>query len=247
MRNTDFKSEIQNPKSKIERERLVNEHAPLVKFIAQRIAMKLPPNVAMDDLISTGVLGLLDAIDKYDPARDVKFSTYAQFRIRGAIMDSLRENDWVPRSVRSKAGEVGSVYESLEKKLGRPATEAEAAKEMGMDIEGFMEMLGEVSCGAMLSIEDLSFTSDDLNLLDIVADPKGADQQAILGSMELKSALGKAIDLLPEKERLVVTLYYYEDLTMKEAGVVLNLTESRVCQLHTQAMLRLRGKMKGKV
>lgn len=209
--------------------------------------MKLPPNVAMDDLISTGVLGLLDAIDKYDTTRDVKFSTYAQFRIKGAMQDSLREMDWVPRSVRSRAGEIGSVYETLEKKLGRPATEAEAAKEMGMNIDEFLEMLGEVSCAAMMSIEDLSSSSDDLSLLDKVADVNGADPQELIGSMEVKLALGKAIDGLPEKERLVVTLYYYEELTMKEAGAVLNLTESRVCQLHAQAMLRLKGKLKGKV
>ncbi len=233
--------------SQEERERLVNEHAPLVKYIAQRLAMKLPPNVAIDDLISTGVLGLLDAIDKYDATRDVKFSTYAQFRIKGAMQDSLREMDWVPRSVRSRASEIGCVYEALEKKLGRPATEAEAAKQMGMKIDDFLEMLGEVSCAAMMSIEDLSSSSDDLSLLDIVADVNGADPQAIVGSMELKLALGKAIDGLPEKERLVVSLYYYEELTMKEAGAVLNLTESRVCQLHTQAMLRLKGKLKGKV
>lgn len=223
------------------------EHAPLVKYIAQRMAVKLPPNVELDDLISTGTLGLLDAVDKYEPGRDVKFSTYAQFRIKGAMLDSLREMDWVPRSVRSRADEIGSVYQALEKRLGRPATEAEAAKEMGMNIDEFMEALGEVGCASMVNMEDLASFSSELNILDILADVNGADPHAILSRRELKQAMGKAIDNLPEKERLMVTLYYYEELTMKEVGAVLDLTESRVCQLHTQAMLRLKGKLKGKV
>lgn len=230
-----------------ERERLILEHAPLVKYIAQRLAVKLPPHVDMNDLINTGVLGLLDAIEKFDPGKGVRFGTYAHFRIRGAMIDSLRETDWVPRSVRSKAQELGNVYENLEKRFGRHATEDEAAMEMGMSIDEFMEMLGEVNCAAMVSIEDLAAGSGGLNLLDIVADGNGDDPQAILGNRELKEALGKAIDNLQEKERLVVTLYYYEELTMKEIGAVLNLTESRVCQLHTQAMLRLKGKLKGRV
>lgn len=240
LRNADYKSEI-------ERERLILEHAPLVKYIAQRLAIKLPPNVELNDLINTGVLGLLDAVDKYDPERGVKFSTYAHFRIKGAMIDSLREMDWVSRSLRSKAEEVGNVYDSLEKRLGRPADEEEAAREMGMGIDDFMEMLGEVNCASMRSLEDISSSSGGLDLLDMVADDSAADPQAVFGSGELKEALGKAIDSLPEKERLVVTLYYYEELTMKEVGAVLNLTESRVCQLHTQAMLRLKGKLKGRV
>lgn len=219
----------------------------MVKYIAQRLAIKLPPNVEMDDLISNGMMGLLDAIEKFDAKKDVKFSTYAQIRVKGAMLDGLREMDWVSRSARAKSDEVERVYTALENKLGRPANEAEVAKEMGLSLDELMTMLGEIGCAAMLSIEDFSAGSDDLNLLDIVADQKGDDAQALLGKKELKEALGKAVDSLSEKERLVVTLYYYEELTMKEVGAVLDLTESRVCQLHTQAMLRLKGKLKGKV
>lgn len=219
----------------------------MVKYIAQRLAIKLPPNIEMDDLISNGMMGLLDAIDKFDAKKDVKFSTYAQIRVKGAMLDGLREMDWVSRSARAKSDEVERVYTALENKLGRPATEAEVAREMGLSVDELMTMLGEIGCAAMLSIEDFSAGSDDLNLLDVVADQKGDDAQAILGKKELKDALGKGIDSLSEKERLVVTLYYYEELTMKEVGAALNITESRVCQLHTQAMLRLKGKLKGKV
>lgn len=229
-----------------DRERLIREYAPLVKYIAQRLALKLPRHIEMDDLISTGVMGLLDAIEKYDPGRDVKFGTYAQFRIKGAMLDGLREMDWVPRSVRDRAEEIGSIYEALEKRLGRPATEEEVSGEMGMPLDEFMQMLGGLNGAAILNMEDLS-SGEDISLLDTVPDPNGSDPHALLAKDELKEILGKAIDSLPEKERLVVTLYYYEELTMKEAGAALNLTESRVCQLHTQAMLRLRGKMKGKV
>jgi RNA polymerase sigma factor for flagellar operon FliA len=228
------------PNSEVERERLIREHAPLVKYIAQRLAMKLPPHIGIDDLISNGVLGLLDAVDKYDPARNVKFSTYAQFRIKGAMLDSLREMDWVPRSARDKGEEIARLYEALERKLGRPATEEEAAEEMGLSVDEFMEMLGGINGAAILSIDDLSAFTDG----EAAGRQDGVNPQAVLAEKELKEFMGKAIDGLPEKERLVVTLYYYEELTMKEVGAVLNLTESRVCQLHAQAVLRLKGRLK---
>lgn len=232
----------------LDRERFIKEHAPQVKYIAQRLAAKLPSQVEIDDLISTGIMGLLDAIDKYDPKKGVKFGTYAQFRIKGAMIDSLREMDWVPRSVRDRADEIAKVYSSLEEKFGRPAAEAEVADYLGISVDELMETLGELNGSAILSIEDLSVNQDiDGNILDIVADENGIDPQSILGDRELKQVLGKAIDGLSEKERLVVALYYYEELTMKEIGVVLNVTESRVCQLHNQAMLRLKGRLRGKV
>lgn len=230
-----------------DKDRLVREHAHLVKYIAQRLAMKLPPHIELDDLISTGMMGLLDAIDKFDAGRDVKFTTYAQIRIKGAMLDELRGLDWVPRSLRSTSDEIERVYSALEKRLGRPATEEEVAEEMGLSLDEFMTTLGEISGAAMLRIEDFSSKSGDMDLLDVVADQNGVDPQTIIRKREVREALSNAIDNLPEKEKLVVTLYYYEELTMKEAGAVLDLTESRVCQLHTQAMLRLKGKLKGKV
>ncbi len=229
------------------REAVIVRYSPMIKYVANRIAMRLPPHIEVDDLISVGVLGLIDAIIKYDPTRGAKFKTYAEFRVRGAILDELRSMDWVPRSVRQKASNVDSVTQKLQAKLGRPPEDEEVAKEMGVSLDQFFDTLNETKSMPVLSLEGLGIakeTGEQQSLLDCLAGKGDADPQTQIRLNELKEIIAKAIDTLPEKERLVISLYYYEELTMKETGAVLNITESRVSQIHSKAVFRLRTKLK---
>ena len=229
------------------REAVIKEYAPMVKYVANRIAMRLPPHVEVDDLISVGVLGLIDAIDKYDSTRGAKFKTYAEFRVRGAILDELRSMDWVPRSVRQKASSMDGVVQKLQNKLGRPPEDDEIAEEMGVSLDELFTTLNETKSMPILSLEDLGIakeSGEQQSLLDCLAGKNDADPQTYLRLVELKEIIAKAIDTLPEKERLMISLYYYEELTMKEIGEVLGITESRVSQIHSKAVFRLRNKLK---
>jgi len=229
------------------REAVIKEYAPMVKYVANRIAMRLPPHVEVDDLISVGVLGLIDAIDKYDSTRGAKFKTYAEFRVRGAILDELRSMDWVPRSVRQKASSMDGVVQKLQNKLGRRPEDDEVAEEMGVSLDELFTTLNETKSMPILSLEDLGIakeSGEQQSLLDCLAGKNDADPQTYLRLVELKEIIAKAIDTLPEKERLMISLYYYEELTMKEIGGVLGITESRVSQIHSKAVFRLRNKLK---
>tara|TARA_B110000196_G_scaffold54425_1_gene45055 strand:+ start:14 stop:694 length:681 start_codon:yes stop_codon:yes gene_type:complete len=219
----------------------------MIKYVANRIAMRLPPHIEVDDLISVGVLGLMDAITKYDSSRGAKFKTYAEFRVRGAILDELRSLDWVPRSIRQKASAVEKVVRSLESKLRRLPEDEEVAKEMDMSLDQFYRTLDETKSVPVFSLEDLGIakeSGEQQSLLDCIAGKADADPQTQIRLIELKEIIAKAIDTLPEKERLMVSLYYYEELTMKEIGAVLDITESRVSQIHSKAVLHLRTKLK---
>ena len=233
--------------SREERNSLIVEFSPMVRYIAQRIAERLPANVELDDLMSTGVLGLIDAIEKYDPDKGAKFKTYAEFRIRGAIMDDLRAMDWVPRSVRQRASAIDDVHKKLEQKLGRVPTDEEAATAMGLNAEEYYENLNAAKSMPIFSLDDLGISDkkgDKKSLLDCLAGSKDSDPQVSLRLTELKTVIAEAIDSLSEKERLMVSLYYYEELTMKEIGKVLDITESRVSQIHSKAVQKLRFKLK---
>ena len=229
------------------REEVIKQYSPMIKYVANRIAMRLPPHIEVDDLISVGVLGLMDAITKYDSSRGAKFKTYAEFRVRGAILDELRSMDWVPRSIRQKASQVDKVVQGLQAKLRRTPEDEEVAQEMGLSLDQFHETLNETKSIPIFSLEDLGIakeSGDQQSLLDCLAGKADADPQTQVRLVELKEIIAKAIDALPEKERLMVSLYYYEELTMKEIGAVLDITESRVSQIHSKAVYRLRTKLK---
>jgi RNA polymerase sigma factor FliA len=229
------------------REQLIVEYAALIKFIAQKIAARLPSNIELDDLMSAGVIGLMDAIEKYDSSRDNKFKTYAEFRIRGAILDELRAQDWVPRSVREKAKTLERCYQKIEQEKGRQATDEEAAEKLGVSQEQFHEMLHEVRSVALLSYDDLGNLSNaDKRSIHGTGEmgSKVTTPFSAVGVAHLKSIVATAIEDLPEKQRLVLALYYYEDLNLKEIGRVLDVTESRVSQLHSQAILKLKARLK---
>ncbi len=229
------------------RDRLINEYAPLIKYIAQKIAARLPANIELDDLISSGVIGLMDAIEKYDCSRDNKFKTYAEFRIRGAILDELRAQDWVPRSVREKAKQLERCYAKIEQEKGRHATDEEVCGALGLSQDEFHDMLNQVRSVSLLSYDDLSsFSKADKRSLHGYGETtsKSPTPFSEVNVAAVKRMISEAIADLPEKQRLVLSLYYYEDLNLKEIGRVLDVTESRVSQLHTQAILRLKGRLR---
>jgi RNA polymerase sigma factor for flagellar operon FliA len=225
-------------------ERLIAEFAPKIRIMANRLASRLPPHLDVDDIINVGVIGLMDAMTKYDPDRETLFKTYAEFRIRGAMLDEIRAMDWVPRSIREKASKLRGTYQELEQRLGRPASEEEVAAELGVDLEALHKTLQQVSHTAVLSLDDLGVDADrEVNILECIAHDGTTDPLSDLIQQDMWDLLGEAIEQLPEKERMVITLYYYEELTMREIGGVLGITESRVSQLHSQAILRVKGKI----
>jgi RNA polymerase sigma factor for flagellar operon FliA len=231
----------------VERDQLILEHLPQIKYIAQRISTKLPSHVELNDLVSAGILGLLDAIEKFDPNRGVKFKTYAELRIKGAILDSLRNLDWAPRSLRKKSKDLERVCRELEQRLSRPATDKEVSEAMEMPLEEFYELMDQIKGLNLGSFQELSGQEEDKNsepLVKYVPDAPHLDPFFVFHKTEIKGILSGAIDSLPKKERLVVSLYYFDEMTMKEIGKVLSVNESRVSQLHTKAMLRLRTKLK---
>jgi RNA polymerase sigma factor for flagellar operon FliA len=229
------------------REQLILHYSPLVKYVAGRVGVGLPPNVEQADFVSSGIFGLIDAIEKFDPERAIKFETYAITRIRGAIIDELRSLDWIPRSVRQKARAVEHAYSRLEGKLRRTPSEAEVAHEMAIPVEDLHSLFGQLSLANVVALDELlqagSDSGDRLSLVDTLRDTSADDPEEIAESRELRHLLAGAINTLPEREKTVVTLYYYEGLTLAEIGGVLGVTESRISQIHTKAVLQLRGKL----
>ncbi len=232
------------------RDELIIHYAHLVKYVASRLAINLSSVVELDELISYGIEGLIDAIEKFDHKRNVKFETYAITRIRGSVIDGLRAMDWVPVSIRQKTKELEKVYNELESKLGRAASDAEVAAEMGITIQAFSVLLKEVAANTIISLDDfLPGDEGDARkkrVLDLLEDHKAADALELMELAEVKELLARSISRLPDKEKTVVYLYYYEGLTLKEIGKVLQLSESRISQLHTKAILRLRGSLSKK-
>jgi len=230
------------------RDELIVEYAPLIKYIAQKISARLPANIELDDLISSGVIGLMDAIDKYDCSRDNKFKTYAEFRIRGAILDELRAQDWVPRSVREKAKMLERCYSKIEQETGRLATDDEVREELDLTKDEFHSLLNQVRNVSLLSFDEFSrFSKQDKRTLHGLGENgnrRTSNPFSEVNVHHIKTKVADAIKDLPEKQRLVLSLYYYEDLNLKEIGKVLDVTESRVSQLHTQAILRLKGRLR---
>jgi RNA polymerase sigma factor for flagellar operon FliA len=228
-----------------DREALIQAHLPKVKYLAERMAAKLPPSVERDDLYGAGVIGLLDAVERFDPARGIAFTTFAEMRIRGAILDSLRALDWVSRTVRRRARELQAVYQTIEKERGRPATEEEVAAHLKISLAELHELLQEFRGLTITKIEDqIQDNNNGINPLDSLPDPKASPLDKYEETQK-REILAKSIDKLPQRERQVIALYYLEELTMKEIGAVLGVTESRVSQLRTQAILRLRQSISG--
>jgi RNA polymerase sigma factor for flagellar operon FliA len=230
------------------RERLILHYSPLVKFVAGRVAAGLPQNIEQSDLVSYGIFGLIDAIDKFDPARGFKFETYAISRIKGAIIDELRSIDWVPRSVRAKARAVERAYSKLENELRRSPEDKEVAAELDMNEDDLNHLLSQVSFTGLVALDELlgrqqaSEGGGSATVGDTIAD-RAHDPVEAFEVDEMKHLLADAINRMPDRERLVLTLYYYEGLTLAEVGGILGVTESRVCQIHTKAILQLRGRL----
>jgi RNA polymerase sigma factor for flagellar operon FliA len=224
------------------REILILEYSHLIKFIAGRLNIYFGSNVEYDDLVGFGVFGLIDAIDKFDVNKGVKFETYASLRIRGSIIDSVRDMDWVPRSLRQKNKELERTYWEIENKLGHSASDAEVAEKLGMPIQDFYKLLNEVNVTSMMSLEEFLEQNYEIGV-DIPNVNKEDRPENYIERTELKEILGGSIDKLPEKEKMVVSLYYFEELTLKEISAIMKVSESRISQLHTKAILRLRGKL----
>ena len=240
--------EYRENRDKTVRDRLILTYAPLVKYVAGRLGSSLPAHVDEGDLVSYGLLGLIGAIERYDPDRDIKFETYAIARIRGAIIDELRALDWVPRSVRSRARQIERAIGELEAKLGRAPTDEEIAAKVGVTVDELDSSLTDISRSSIAALDELwsvSGDGDQVSLLDTLEDDTIAQPAEVLDETETREALADAIARLPEREKLVVTLYYYEELTLREIGEVLGVTESRVSQLHTKAILRLKSRLAG--
>lgn len=231
----------------MERNDLIVEYAPLVKFVANRIAMRVPPSVSLDDLVSAGIMGLLDAVDRFDPSRQVQFKTYAEFRIRGAILDELRSMDWVPRSTRKKIHDMEKAITAVEGRLKRPADDSEIAEEMDIDVDTYYGILNKARGVELLSLDE--YLKDDRDN----SESKKTFKSLIRGNddlgdhimaSELKRVIAESLETLSEKEQMVLSLYYYDELTLREIGEVLDLTESRISQIHTKAVIKLRPKLK---
>lgn len=228
-----------------EKEDLIRQYLPLVKKVVHRLSGRLPKDVDIREMLNSGIIGLVDALEKYDPKHETNFATYAQFRIRGAILDSFRSQDWLPRSLRFKSHKLELAYQRIEQKLGRPATDEEVAKELEMPVEELQKLLGEVGSIVMLSFEELGFGHGEerFQAEDVVAS-KGQDPLGKLLSTEKISLIARALDRLPEKERLVISLYFYEELNLKEIGEILGVTESRASQIRSRALIRLKNYLK---
>lgn len=226
------------------RSRLAERYLPLVKYVIDRIAYKLPDFIDREDLISEGILGLIDALDKFDPSKLIKFETYAVVRIRGAVLDSLRQMDWVPRSLRHKSREIESAFSTVEQTLGRPATDEEVSSHLGISADELNETLTNVSSAVVFSFEETLQMSDDdkpLPFMTRVRNSQVTDPSDSIVKSEVRKILVRAMDRLPENEKTVVGLYYVENMTLKQIGDILNVTESRACQIHTKALVRLKS------
>ncbi len=228
-----------------DREAVVQEFLPGIRIHAMRMKMRLPSHIEVDDLVSSGVIGLLDALERYDASRGIKFKTYADFRIRGAMLDYLREMDWFPRSVRQTSSRLQQTYSRLENVLGRPPADEEVAEELGITVEELWKQLAMFTGISVFSLDAIQDEDEEngtglRHLLSEAAKEESREEEL---TRELKELLGKAIDMLPERERQLIAFYYYEDLTLREISQIFDLGEPRVCQLHAQAVLRLKGKL----
>ncbi len=224
------------------KDELIVQYAYLIKYVAGRLSIYFGSNVEFDDLVGYGAFGLIDAIEKFDITKGVKFETYASFRIRGSIIDSIRDLDWVPRSLRQKNKELEKVYAEIENEVGHSATDKEVAEKMGISMNEFYKLLNDVNVSSMMSLEEFMEQNYERGL-EIVSDSTDDKPEAALENVEIKGILIDAIDKLPEKEKAVITFYYFEELTLKEISAIMNVTESRISQLHTKALLRMRGKL----
>ncbi|RJQ54294.1 MAG: RNA polymerase sigma factor WhiG [Actinobacteria bacterium] len=241
---TEYKEED----SQDARDKLILHYSPLVKYVAGRISANLPQNVDTADLISYGIFGLIDAIEKFEPSREIKFETYAIARIKGAIIDELRSLDWVPRSVRHRARQLEKAYIDLENQHKRVPTDEEVAAYMEISVQDLQDLLTQISSTSIVALEELwsvgGDKDDKVSLIDTIEDTSSQDPSLMFEFAEIKEVLAGAIDRLPEREKMIIALYYYEGLTLREIGEVLGVTESRVSQLHTKAILRLKTKLR---
>lgn len=240
------KATCANTLAEEERTELIVQYAPLVKFLAGRMAMRVPPSVSLDDLVSAGVMGLLDAVDKFDPSRAVKFKTYAEFRIRGAMLDELRNMDWVPRSTRKKVHDMERAIMTVEAALGRPAEDVDIAEHMGVDMDTYYNILNKARGIELFSLDE--YIRDERNHSESRKSfrslMQGRDHPGHhLMAQEVRRVVAEAIKTLTQKEQMVISLYYYEELTLKEIGEIMGLTESRISQIHTKSIIRLRVRL----
>ena len=231
-------------------EQMVLQYAPLIKYIAARLALRLPSHISMEDLVSSGLIGLIDAVQKFDSSKNINFKTYAEFRIKGAMLDELRSLDWIPRSVRKKSHLIENAYVQLQRSLGRPAEAEEVAELLGLELGEFYQLLDETKTVSLIALEEgrkvLGGQAGypEYELLETIQDDKARDSLLAVHFSELQDIMVRAIEALPDKEKLLISLYYYEELTMKEIGQIMGYTESRISQLHTQAMYRLKHKLR---
>jgi RNA polymerase sigma factor for flagellar operon FliA len=230
---------------KPDREAVVQEFLPGIRIHAMRMKLRLPPHIETDDLVSSGVVGLLDALDRFDASRGIKFKTYAEFRIRGGMLDYLREMDWFPRSARQHSSRLQYTYNRLENILGRPPEEDEVAQELGIPVDELRKQLAMFSGMTVFSLDAIQDEDEEggAGLRHVLAEAALDETREMELTRELKDLLGKAIDMLPEREKQLIALYYHEDLTLREISRIFNLGEPRICQLHAQAVLRLKGKL----
>lgn len=231
----------------VEREKLLQDNLPEVRYIARRIHDRIPSHVPFDDLVHAGILGLIDAVDKYDPNRNVQLKSYARFRIRGAILDSLRQMDWSPRALRRQARQIEEAQRQLSAKLGRAPAEAEIAIQMGISLEEFQRLLGDLRGLDLGSLTASSTEESPESPHTSVTAKEQEDPFELCLRSEMRGMLAEAIEVLDEKERHVLGLYYLEELTMKEVGLILDIGESRVSQIHTAAILRLRARLQDRI
>ncbi len=228
--------------SESEKEEKIKSYLPLVKKVVHRLSGRLPKDIDMKEMLNSGIIGLVDALEKFDPAHETNFATYAQFRIRGAILDSFRTQDWLPRSVRYKSHKLEQAYFRVEQRLGRAATDEEVAVELDIPQEELQRLLGEVGSMVLLSFEELGFGhGEERFVADEWLSSKGLDPLNKLLGSERISVIARALDRLPEKERLVISLYFYEELNLKEIGEILGVTESRASQIRSRALIRLKN------
>lgn len=229
-----------------EKEAVLKDMLPYIKYTAYRLAWRLSPQLTIDDLLSVGVIGLLDAIERYDPSRQTNIKTYAEYRIKGAMLDELRSAEWAPKQLQKKINNLKSAYRRLEQKLERPPSEEEVAEELGIDPKELFKLLQDANGSVTISLEDIEYRvgqsgDTDYNIYEHIQDKNIDDPLTLIEKSDFKGHLLKAMDRLPEREKIILSLYYWEEITFKEIGKVLGISESRVSQLHSQALIRMRA------
>ncbi len=235
-----------------EKEAVLKEMLPYIKYTAYRLAWRLPPQLTIDDLISVGVIGLLDAIERYDPARHANIKTYAEYRIKGAMLDELRSAEWAPKQLQKKINDLKSAYRRLEQRLNRPPSESEVAEELGINSDELFKLLHDANGAVTVSLEDIEHRvgqngDGDYNIYEHLQDRNTEDPLRLIEKADVKDQLEKAMERLPEREKLILSLYYWDEITFKEIGRVLGISESRVSQLHSQAIIRMRAYVEGNI